>query len=135
MINDILAAAANKLNEEFENVKIYNEAIKQGFKTPCFCISPYSVSDCLYRDKRYKYTASVEIRYYAESRADKIDVVERLFRCLEYIEPEDLGLVMGSNMECEICDKYYKFKVSYEFFYVRREEKDIMGSVKLELKL
>lgn len=40
MINKILDAISNALNEEFgDDIEIYSEDIKQGFKEPCFLLS------------------------------------------------------------------------------------------------
>ncbi len=134
MIDDIINAVAEKISENFNDIKIYDEIIKQGFEAPCFCISAISVEDNLFRGERYKYCAYIEIRYYSKSERDKASVGEKLYRCLEYISSKNTGIVRGGSMRGELCEDYFKFNVNYEFYYIRSEEKDVMGSVRLELK-
>lgn len=131
MTESILRAVGIKLADEYEDIKIYNEAVKQGFETPCFCLFVKNVSDSLFRGKRYKYSAEIEIRYYADERVKRCVRAEELFRCLESLDTEELGLVRGGNMRADECDDYYSFVVCYEFFYVRAEDEDVdmMGSL------
>lgn len=135
MTESILKAVAGRLKEKYEDIKIYNDIVKQGFKTPCFCISVADVCDSLFRGRRYKYCGTFEIRYYADSRTDMSVRAEELFKCLESVYAEDIGMVIGSNMKAEECEQYYKFVVCYEFFYIKNEDVDVMGKFNFEIKL
>lgn len=135
MIDSIIGAVGKALSEKFENIKIYNEIIKQGFKTPCFCISALSVCDSLFRGRRYNYKGNIEVRYYTDTKMDSAKVIERLFACLECIEVDKIGLLRGNDMKCKVCDDYYSFEVGYEFFYIKEPERDLMGNVNLKIEL
>lgn len=135
MTESILNAINKRLSEKYGNVKIYNDVVKQGFKTPCFCISAYDVSDCLFRGKRYRYRGCFEIRYYADTKTERSVRAEELFRCLESLSADNIGVVRGGNMSAEEFDEYYKFVVCYEFFYIKGEEVDVMGKWNFKIKL
>lgn len=135
MIDDIIKSVGIGLSKEFEDVKLYDTVVKQGFDTPCFCISAYSVENSLFRGQRYRYKGSLELRYYADNKNESAAVMEKLYSCLEYIDVEGVGLIRGNDMKCTLCDDYFAFNVSYEFFYVKQEEKDYMGSVSFDIKL
>lgn len=135
MINAIINAVGDNIAATFEGTKIYKEIVKQGFETPCFCISPFNVENNLFRGERYKYLADIEIRYYHESVLKRMEIFDDLIRCLDYIKPEGIGLVRCVNLYFKIEKDYYSFRPIYEFYYVRKSEKDVMGSVEIEMNV
>lgn len=137
MINNIIRAVCNLLGENFENVRIYDEIVKQGFETPCFCVNAKSVEDCLFRGERYYFKGEIEIRFYGAEyiKTNGSNVMERLWNILEIIDAENIGMIRGSNMKNEFCNDYFLFCVDYEFFYVRKQQTELMGKVKLEMEI
>lgn len=136
MIENILRSVYDILGENYSDTNIYDEITKQGFKTPCFCVCIKSVRDELFRGKRYKYGVGIEIRYYSEN-SDKIkagQVMEELFDHLEYINPDNIGLIRAGTITNEDCGDYFKLNVDYEFFYLKKETTDIMGKVEISMK-
>lgn len=137
MVNGIVRTVCNVIGREFENVKIYDDVVEQGFETPCFCVNVKSVKECLFRDERYYFKCGLEIRYYGRDnvKTDGAAVMERLCSLLEVVDAENIGLVRGGNIKNEICKDYFLFCVEYEFFYVVKKETELMGKVKLELEI
>lgn len=136
MVNGIVRAVCDAVSKKFDNVEIYNEIVKQGFEMPCFCINAQNVEDSVFRGERYKFSTEIKIRYYDDNlRENGAEIMERLWDCLEYITTDETGLIRGSDMKNELNKDYFEFSVVYEFFYVRKEEKELMGSVKLEMEV
>ncbi len=137
MINNVVNAVCNVIGENFDNVKIYDEIVEQGFETPCFCVNAKSVEDSLFRGERYYFKGSIEIRYYCadDIKTNGSKIMEMLWDYLRLVNADDIGIIRGSNMKNEICDDYFLFCVDYEFFYVKKQETELMGEIRLNMEI
>lgn len=118
-INDIIKEIGKTIYDEFgELYDIYTEVVKQGFKEPCFFITNISSDQSLYVGERYLITNEFCIQYFPldceNPKHECHDVVQKLYRCLEYIDPGEL--LIGSNMHYEIVDGILNFLINYNFF-------------------
>ncbi len=137
MINSVVQEVCRALGESFADIKIYREFVEQGFEKPCFCVSAVNVEDSLFRGERYFFKAEIQVRYYSvkDMKYKSFENIERLWDILGVINSEDIGPVRGINMKSSIDDECFLFNVEYSFFYIKQEEKDLMGSVNLNIEL
>ena len=115
MINKIIDGISISLNAEFgDDYKIYTESIEQGLKEPCFSIVCVNPTNELFRGKKYFRKNLFCIQYFPkgeDKRSECMDVLERMFDCLEVIKiGEDLQ--RGTSMHGEVVDEVLNFFVS-----------------------
>lgn len=135
MINRIIDGISISLNAEFgDNYKIYTESIEQGLKEPCFSIICVNPTNELFRDKKYFRKNLFCIQYFPkgeDKRSECMDVLERMFDCLEVIKiGEDLQ--MGTSMHGEVVDEVLNFFVNYDMFVYKVESTDAMETMDLK---
>ena len=135
MINKIIDGISISLNAEFgENYKIYTESIKQGLKEPCFSIICVNPTIELFRGKKYFRNNLFCIQYFPkgeDKRSECMDVLERMFDCLEVIKiGEDLQ--RGTSMHGEVVDEVLNFFVNYDMFVYKVESTDAMETMDLK---
>lgn len=139
MINKILDAISNALNEEFgDDIEIYSEDIKQGFKEPCFFIICLNPTEKDFLGSRYLRKYLFDIQYFPKNKKnlnfELYSVQERLFNCLEYLETEG-DLIRGTGRRGEIVDKKLHFFVNYNIFVVKKGPQDeFMENIKVDMK-
>ncbi len=125
MENKIINAIAKALSSEFgSKYTVYAEKVKQGAKKPCFFISPESVCEIPFPMGRYFRENIFSVSYSPEGENNNREygsVLERLYRCLEYISLPD-GLTRGSHMSCTADGELLKFTVHYDMFVYKPKE-------------
>ena len=101
MINKIIDGISISLNAEFgDDYKIYTESIEQGLKEPCFSIVCVNPTNELFRGKKYFRKNLFCIQYFPkgeDKRSECMDVLERMFDCLEVIKVGE-DLQRGTSM-------------------------------------
>ena len=136
MINKIIDGISISLNAEFgDNYKIYTESIEQGLKEPCFSIICVNPTNELFRGKKYFRKNLFCIQYFPSRKDEKyaecMDVLERMFDCLEVIKiGEDLQ--RGTSMHGEVVDEVLNFFVNYDMFVYKVESTDAMETMDLK---
>ena len=135
MINKIIDGISISLNAEFgDDYKIYTESIEQGLKEPCFSIVCVNPTNELFRGKKYFRKNLFCIQYFPSRKDEKyaecMDVLERMFDCLEIIKiGEDLQ--RGTSMHGEVVDEVLNFFVNYDMFVYKVENTDAMETLDL----
>ena len=134
MINKIIDGISISLNAEFgDDYKIYTESIEQGLKEPCFSIVCVNPTNELFRGKKYFRKNLFCIQYFPkgeDKRSECMDVLERMFDCLEVIKVcEDLQ--RGTSMHGEVVDQVLNFFVNYDMFVYKVESTDAMETMDL----
>ncbi|MCL2037019.1 MAG: hypothetical protein FWG83_06515 [Oscillospiraceae bacterium] len=156
MIGEIISGVVKKLEEEFgggETPKIYtgNSQRKTGvldskspLREPNFYISCRTPGLSKKSKDRYftstqllgnRYLRSVSLCVECRWFEDWHQILERLFRCLEYVPIEDSAedsIVRGQSMQGEYVDDVLCFFVNYDVFVYIDEEKVKMQKVKMK---
>ena len=74
MVNKIIDSISETLYEEFDNkYKIYDEAVEQGLKEPCFFINTGDLEEEQKLGNRYLLTNPIIIQYLSNSKEKKRD--------------------------------------------------------------
>jgi len=133
MINKIVDAICNAIYSEFgDKYKIYTDQLEQGTIIPCFFVFPATLNNRLYRGKRYLEQNLFTVLYFpstSEITSEINTVIERLFKCLEYID-ESGDLLRGTNMNAETVDGILHFAVNYDLFTISKDEMQSMEGLK-----
>ena len=134
MINKIIDGISISLNAEFgDDYKIYTESIEQGLKEPCFSIVCVNPTNELFRGKKYFRKNLFCIQYFPkeeDKRSECMDVLERMFDCLEVIKVGE-ALQRGTSMHGEVVDQVLNFFVNYDMFVYKVESTDAMETMDL----
>jgi hypothetical protein len=134
MINKIIDGISISLNAEFgDDYKIYTESIEQGLKEPCFSIVCVNPTNELFRGKKYFRKNLFCIQYFPkgeDKRSECMDVLERMFDCLEVIKAGE-DLQRGTSMHGEVVDQVLNFFVNYDMFVYKVESTDAMETMDL----
>lgn len=134
MINKIIDGISISLNAEFgDDYKIYTESIEQGLKEPCFSIVCVNPTNELFRGKKYFRKNLFCIQYFPkgeDKRSECMDVLERMFDCLEVIKVDE-DLQRGTSMHGEVVDQVLNFFVNYDMFVYKVESTDAMETMDL----
>lgn len=134
MINKIIDGISISLNAEFgDDYKIYTESIEQGLKEPCFSIVCVNPTNELFRGKKYFRKNLFCIQYFPkgeDKRSECMDVLERMFDCLEIIKVGE-DLQRGTSMHSEVVDQVLNFFVNYDMFVYKVESTDAMETMDL----
>ena len=135
MINKIIDGISISLNAEFgDDYKIYTESIEQGLKEPCFSIVCVNPTNELFRGKKYFRKNLFCIQYFPkgeDKRSECMDVLERMFDCLEVIKVGE-DLQRGTSMHGEVVDEVLNFFVNYDMFVYKVESTDAMETMDLK---
>lgn len=118
MINRIIDGISISLNAEFgENYKVYTESIEQGLKEPCFSILCVNPTNELFLGKRYFRKNLFCIQYFpstGEKYAECMDVLERMYDCLEIIKVgEDHQKKNENNIYTNLYTLHLPSKIKY----------------------
>ncbi len=128
MINKIINAIADGINDSFKNIKIYTEEVKQGFERPCFSIICTDIDSGIYLGKRHRMKANIEIHYYNDKKRENYNnVMLEVFNVIEKLNVDNFP-IRAIKMAVKKSDTYCIFNASYDFFYYIEEKTDIMGS-------
>lgn len=118
MTNDIIAGVAGALAQEF-GYPVYQNDVAQGLIPPCFLISLLSPSRKPYLGTRQRYDVPLDVLYFPEEAGDNrtlIDVADRLFETLAWIDLPDGDRLRGMDVHFEIQDQVLHFFVVYTLF-------------------
>ena len=151
MVGEIIAGVCERLEREFEGVRIYTENSKRKtgrldskspLREPNFYVSCRLPKTGKIRDRSFTCTQLLGNRYLRSAGLcvecrwfeDWQEVLERLFICLEYITVGENAIIRGNSMQGEYTedkeDVLYFF-VSYDVFvYHENESKD--SKIKME---
>ncbi len=128
MINKIINAIADGINDSFKNIKIYTEEVKQGFERPCFSIICTDIDSGIYLGKRHRMKANIKIHYYNDKKRENYNnVMLEVFNVIEKLNVDNFP-IRAIKMAVKKNDTYCIFNASYDFFYYIEEKADIMGS-------
>lgn len=135
MINKIIKAIADSINDSFKNIKVYTEEVKQGFERPCFSIICSKIDNNIFRGERYKLDATIEIHYYNNRQRENYnDIMLKLFNIIGCVNVDNFP-VRAIEMTAEKGEDYCVFNAGYSMFYYLGEEKEVMGEYMEKLKL
>lgn len=139
MVNEVIDGVVKALAKEFkeEGYEIYTENVEQGMNIPCFFVLSLNPKQNRERRERYKSENLIMIHYFPSSTNGNFEcneIMGRLFECLEFISLKD-DMIMGSEMDAEVRDKVLQFKVKYDFYTYRTEEKTKMTSLDMNIKV
>lgn len=121
-INSIRTSINNQLNKIFNisndyNIKIYDEEIKQGLKTPAFFVKVLKISHDHLIDKRYKRYHSFDIHYFVSDSYKRNyevnNIAELLYRNMELLQFQDF-YIRGHNMSHEYFEGILHFFIDYD---------------------
>lgn len=133
MINSIIDEISIAINAEFgDDYKIHTESIEQGLVEPCFSIVCINPTNKLFlgntSESRHYRTNQFCIHYFPcgtlveddeiiGKNQEMMDVLDRLYSCLEVINDTDGNAdVRGTDMHGEVADGVLNFFVNYNFF-------------------
>lgn len=122
-VNDVRQGVIAALKQNFPNLKIYGEEIKQRFQAPCFFVKIFPVSHTREQGRRFLRAHSLDIHYFPateHANEEMHGVAEQLYDVMEYITVNE-ELCRGTNMSHEIVDGVLHFFVDYDF-HVWREK-------------
>ena len=137
MVNSIIDGISIKLGEVFgENIDIYSESIKQGFKEPCFFIKTVSTSEDKMLASRYFRNNSFDIHYFPSENSEKnkemLNIAEDLYLNMEFISLVNGDELYGHKLKHEIIDDVLHFQINYDMFIKKPSTKlDNMENISL----
>ena len=139
MINEIVVAISKALYNEFgEEYKIYAENVEQGLERPCFFIQCISPKIKRFRGNRFYFASQFVAQYFPSSttdyRAENLDMTERLFDALEFIDTDD-GKIMGSDIDSNTnSDGVLSFFINYNLFGVKEQAETSMKNIECNIR-
>ncbi|NFB57637.1 hypothetical protein EXM89_17765 [Clostridium botulinum] len=137
-INDLRIGINQTLDEEFLNINIYGEEIKQDFEEPCFFIKVLSSGQDKELNIRYKKNILFDIHYFSDKEDlnnDCNDMADKLYVVLEYIKVSN-RLYRSSKMTHEVIDGVLHFMLQFNYHVLKEIEKaPKMNKLKQEVYL
>lgn len=120
MTNGIIWGVAGALVREFgQECPVYQNEVTQGLEPPCFLIELLAPSRKPYLGTRQRYDVPLDVLYFGAQEGDRaalIDIADRLFAALTFIETPDGDRHRGMQMRFEIQDGILHFFVTYSLF-------------------
>lgn len=136
-IDDLRIGINQVLDDNFPNVTIYGEEIKQGSSKPCFFIKVLSSGQNKELNRRYKKNISFDIHYFSDKEdinADCNDMADNLYEILEYVAVGN-RLYRASNMKDEVIDGVLHFMLQFNYKVIKQVDSEpIMQKLKFEVK-
>jgi len=142
MINEIIHAMSVAIDAEFNTgqtdaYEIYDKEITQLLEAPAFYIQSINSDTRLFFGRLYLTHNHFVVQYFpalADGYQEECNTVgEKLIWVLEWITCEnDTRPICGTNMHFEVVDGVLNFFVDYEFFVLKSEQKDMMGTLEIE---
>lgn len=138
MLNRVVRAISNTLDEEFPKVEIYVNKIKQDFEEPCFFIQLLNPSEKQILGNRYKQKIDLDIQYFPKNEDNNwelMEVAQKLNNVLEVIKTEENDLLRGLDRNSQFIDGTLHYFITFKLF-VRKigEEEPFMGDLKTDVK-
>lgn len=132
MINSIIEAIKNSLNEEFgDGYEIMTEESRQDLNKSCFFISCLNQTTKLFLGTRYFYQNQFSVQYFPNSETAREEcntVAERLMCCLELICVSQEWM-RGTKMRYEVEEGSLHFSVNYDCYVYRVKENTAMETI------
>ena len=120
--------------QEFTVLNLFK---KQNAKFPCFYVENQDVEQEAKLGARYYRTSDFTISFFLSELGEIDDiraiqnVAEKLYWALEFVTLKDGSLIRGTNMKHEIVDDVLVFKVSYNYFILKKSERHPMQTLDL----
>lgn len=119
-VNDVRHGVMTALHDRFPDIKVYGEEISQGFIEPCFFVKLLEATHTQALGRRYIRTHSFDVHYFAGTNADRHDMAEQLYDCLETIQAAG-SACRALSMSHEIVDGVLHFFVAYTIHVMREQ--------------
>lgn len=133
-VQDLIDAIAEALFQEFGSIyEIYTEKVEQDLNAPCFLIRCVNPTKNVHLGVRYKRTNQFVIQYIPstlEAYEECVSVLEKLFECLEDVTLNGKP-IHGTEMNGEVTDGILNFKVNYDGFVLKENNKIKMEYLKI----
>lgn len=129
MINKIILASAERIKALYKDIRIYTEEVEQGFNMPCFSIILRELGSEVFRGRRHRLKAEIEVHYYnGKKRENYNDIITGLVNALEYIKVDSFPL-RPVNISAKTESDSVCLKLLFDFFYITDEKEDteLMG--------
>lgn len=120
-IHDIQQGIIHSLQQQFPDIPVLTELPGEDFIPPGLQVKLFPVEQTREMGRRYRRSHSFEVLYYSspdESDVEKLDIAERLFAGLEYIEAAG-ELIRGGQFRQEIVEGVLHFYGSYSFHVMK----------------
>jgi hypothetical protein len=115
MIDEIKQVIAQKIQEQYPSVTIYDEDIPQNFKTPSFLVTVIEQSYGKRLDNKYNSTVSFDVAYFSDKGKNEIKsdcqaVMVNLIRVFDLLDT-----FRARNLQANITDNvlHIAFDVNY----------------------
>lgn len=131
MIQKVVDSICRLLKQNIEEADIYTETVKQSLKKPCFVVICDQMSCQRFLGNRFFYSIPVCIDYFADSVSTKEKEYAQYELMADWLEvlPIDDGYIRGSHIHTTTENGRMHFWITYEYYGVKTEEKDMMGSL------
>ncbi|KAA1180691.1 DUF6838 family protein [Paenibacillus sp. B2(2019)] len=128
-MQDIKNALIKKLSLFTPEYPVYDEAVEQGMKQPCFFVLRIEGGQNREINRRYRRLNSFDVHYFphkdASAPREECELMaERLYSELEYVTGAEGGY-RGIGMRDEIVDGVLHFFIQYNYHVVRTKATDV----------
>lgn len=123
-INDLSIGVSQILDDEFPNIKIHDEKIKQGFEELCFFIKVLNSGQNKEINKRYKKNVSFDIHYFSDKddiNSDCNDMADKLYEVLEYVTVSN-SIYRASGMNHQVIDDVLHFMLKFDYHVIKESQ-------------
>ena len=113
---------------------VHTGGVEQELTPPCFLVEKVHGGQKKEIGSRYKNNNYFDIKYFTETEKpalEFLEVEERLYSCLEYIEIEG-SQTKGTDMKVNVIDGVLHFFVNYNFHVFRTEQKEPMKKISIK---
>lgn len=128
-MQDVKNALIKKLSLFTPEYPVYDEAVEQGMKQPCFFVLLIESSQNREINRRYKRFNSFDVHYFPDRDAaaprEACELMaERLYSDIEYVSGGEGGY-HGTGMRHEIVDGVLHFFVQYNYHLFRTKAPEV----------
>jgi hypothetical protein len=135
MTQEVIDGIIGALADEFPDVPVYTDPVKQGLKYPCFLVQNLSAGFTPLLGRRFMWSGLFSVQYRPQSKTDGYEesygAGERAAIALEYITC-DGRLVRGVDRSVEPRDGVAVVVVTYRMFLRYAVEKPIMEELTID---
>lgn len=136
MTSTIIKSVSRTLDRAFgDEFEVYfSKDVQQGLQEPCFIVSLFGSNRVRQIDARYRMANSFVIQYFPKEKRGNIEMVEmgeRLFDVLEFVELPNDQLIHGTAMNYSIQDGVLHFFIDYNVFLIRESDLDEMETFEM----
>ncbi|MEK4355196.1 phage tail terminator family protein [Paenibacillus sp. FSL R5-0475] len=128
-MQDIKNALIKKLSLFTPEYPVYDEAVEQGMKQPCFFVLLLESSQVRGVNRRYQRFNPFDVHYFPQRKSAALReecelVAEKFYSELEYLTGHS-GIYRGTGMRHEIVDGVLHFFVEYNVHLIRDKAPEI----------